>query len=988
MNAASKYARLAIALAIPQAFAAPETYFSWNAPSEPAAHSEFSLRTLNESFAGEKGQIKANGGRFIHEKTGETVRFWAVNGPSGWDLSDADLAREARLLATYGVNLVRVHGALFTERGELDNSRVLAVRRIVRAMKKEGIYTHVSLYFPLWFKPPADLSWLPGYDGQKFPFAVLMWNQSFQAKYKEWLTGLLTATDPGESRPLREEPALMGIEIQNEDSFFFWTFEEKNIPDVHLRTLEEQFGTWAAAKYGSVTEALSKWGTTLPRDNAPSGRIAFRPLWNIANEKTLRDKDTAAFLLETQAKFYRAMSDHLRTVGFKGLVTASNWATADAQILGPLEKWSYLDTDFVDRHGYLGVNAKGESSEWSIREGHDYRDRRVFRLESEESTTKSFVHPAMEIEYNGKPSMISETTWNRPNRHRGEAPFFIATYGALQGTDGIVHFAFDGSKWQAKPNFWMQPWTLMSPAMMGQFPVAARVYRQGLVDEGSVLADVVLNKADLLALQGTPLPQDAAFDDLRAKDIPAGTPGAKPNAVIDPLIHFAGRTRVTIGDAASSLTVADLTPLIDRTAQVVRSANNQVELNYGVGLLRVVAPRMEFVGGQLNADTSHRLDILEVKTDMDPAFVSLVSLDDKPIKTSGRLLLQVMSEERTKGFSTTDAGSGRRKITNKGTDPWEVRHLEGTITLHREDAKVKVFPLDAGGVRTGRTLSGTTFTLEAETVYYLIEVTSGDAPPLPPITGGRPINLSVLGRAGIGADTLTAGFVIEGEGAKSVLIRASGPSLSKFNVSGLQDPALKLYRGESLIAENDDWNSALATTFAAVGAFDWANGSKDAALLQDLTPGLYSAQVTNGDTSGRQALLEVYDVSQEKSSRFINLSCRNQLSTSEPLIVGLTLDEPAPVLLRSGGPSLTQFGLSTVAADPDLTVYDQQTAIDANDDWNPSLAPLFDRLGAYAYGSSTKDASLQLDVPPKQITAWARTKSGPGVGLIELYLLK
>ena len=49
----------------------------------------------------------------------------------------------------------------------------------------------------------------------------------------------------------------------------------------------------------------------------------------------------------------------------------------------------------------------------------------------------------MDPSYDGKPSMISETTWNRPNRYRSEAPLFYAAYGALQDSDAIVHFALD-----------------------------------------------------------------------------------------------------------------------------------------------------------------------------------------------------------------------------------------------------------------------------------------------------------------------------------------------------------------------------------------------------------------------------------------------------------------------------------------------------------------------------------------------------------------
>src|SRR5262249_4588546 len=158
-----------------------------------------------------------------------------------------------------------------------------------------------------------------------------------------------------------------------------------------------------------------------------------------------------------------------------------------------------------------------------IREGHTYADRSALRFDPEEpGKPRLFAHPAMDPGYDGKPSMISETTWNRPNRYRSEAPLFYAVFGSLQGSDAIVHFALDAATWSVKPGFFMQPWTLMSPAMMGQFPAAALIYRRGLVEPGEMLVDLDLKVADLLDLKGTPMPQDAAFDELRARDLPKG----------------------------------------------------------------------------------------------------------------------------------------------------------------------------------------------------------------------------------------------------------------------------------------------------------------------------------------------------------------------------------------------------------------------------------------------------------------------------------
>src|SRR5262249_36692515 len=144
---------------------------------------------------------------------------------------------------------------------------------------------------------------------------------------------------------------------QNEDSFFFWTFSEQNLPEPQLALLEKMFGEWLVKKYGTLDAAFSKWNNLkLKRDAPGEGRIAFRPLWNIFNEKTTRDQDTARFLFELQEAFYKETSAFLRNLGFKGVITASNWATASPEVLGPLEKLSYTCGNFLDRHGYFSCN--------------------------------------------------------------------------------------------------------------------------------------------------------------------------------------------------------------------------------------------------------------------------------------------------------------------------------------------------------------------------------------------------------------------------------------------------------------------------------------------------------------------------------------------------------------------------------------------------------------------------------------------------------
>lgn len=139
-----------------------------------------------------------------------------------------------------------------------------------------------------------------------------------------------------------------------------------------------------------------------------------------------------------------------------------------------------------------------------------------------------------------------------------------------------------------------------------------------------------------------------------------------------------------------------------------------------------------------------------------------------------------------------------------------------------------------------------------------------DATPNASFTKATPrlVNVSVLKTIG---DKLTAGFVIGGIGAKTVLIRAIGPTLgaAPFNVPGtIADPKLELFAAQTRIGQNDNWGGTepLTTAFSSVGAFTLPASSRDAALLVALEPGNYSVEVTPATGATGSALVEVYEV--------------------------------------------------------------------------------------------------------------------------------
>jgi sugar lactone lactonase YvrE/ketopantoate hydroxymethyltransferase len=130
-------------------------------------------------------------------------------------------------------------------------------------------------------------------------------------------------------------------------------------------------------------------------------------------------------------------------------------------------------------------------------------------------------------------------------------------------------------------------------------------------------------------------------------------------------------------------------------------------------------------------------------------------------------------------------------------------------------------------------------------------------------TSPRLVNISCLEQIGANG-ILTAGFSIGGTTPIQVLVRASGPVLTAFNVvSPLADPTLTVYQNSTPIATNSSWagDKAIAAAASKVGAFPFPNAlSKDSAALITLNPGQYTVQVKSASGASGITLIEVYEV--------------------------------------------------------------------------------------------------------------------------------
>lgn len=254
-------------------------------------------------------------------------------------------------------------------------------------------------------------------------------------------------------------------------------------------------------------------------------------------------------------------------------------------------------------------------------------------------------------------------------------------------------------------------------------------------------------------------------------------------------------------------------------------------------------------------------------------------------------------------------------------------------------------------------------------------------------------NVSTRGFVGPGDGVLIGGFLISSSTSKRVLIRSMGPTLAGFGVANaLSDPRLEIRDAfGTLVAQNSDWQSTTDGGAAVRDAGLAPADPREAAIVADLAPGLYTVVVRGTGNSTGVALFEAYDIDGLVANRLTNLSTRGQVLTNDRVLIGgfavsadLSTDNRR-VLVRGMGPTLAQYGVTGTLADPVLEVYDSAgNLIGRNDNWQETQRA--DIIATGFQPQDTREAAILFTLPPGNYTAVLRgAGSQTGVGLVEVY---
>ena len=261
------------------------------------------------------------------------------------------------------------------------------------------------------------------------------------------------------------------------------------------------------------------------------------------------------------------------------------------------------------------------------------------------------------------------------------------------------------------------------------------------------------------------------------------------------------------------------------------------------------------------------------------------------------------------------------------------------------------------------------------------------------VTAAQTINLSTRMRVGTGDNVGIGGFIISGTAPKNVLLRALGPSLIPLGIpDALSDPVVELHGPDGFVTiTSDNWRDNPAQEALILATGIPPGNDLDSAIYVTLNPGTYTAVVRGNSNTTGVALIEVYDLSPAASAKLANISTRAFVSTGNDIVIaGFILGNHNGgdrIALRGIGPTLADFGVPDVLANPTLELRNNDGAlVMANNDWQENPAQAAELTAAGLALADPLESGIAVTLPPGLYTALlAGFNNGTGNAVVEVY---
>lgn len=494
---------------------------------------------LLDAPAGKHGFVRAKKGHFYFED-GTRARFLGFNVAARSNTPDHETAdKMAERFASMGVNIIRLHAAdapIGEEPGSwssckeaplLDyqsgNGREFNKEGLDRfdyfaaKLKEKGIYLHIDLIVARDFREGDGLDY-PGNPGsclKRFP----MYNRRMIELQKEYAKKLLCHVNPYTGLSLIDDPAVVVVQINNEESAINGTMGTDGREDMqpYRDEVQKKFNHFLLMKYNSREQLKKAWtndGVCAlgdeedPKEGTVQGveGEAYQPVndpaaeWN-SRVNPARYADFMEFGIWTNRSFYQMMKDYLHALGVKVPIVTSNLLTGAADIYG------HIDGDIIENNSYFNhplLPVQGNT--YHVLGPKEYVSVNPLTMQrGGNARATSLISLASEAIVAGKPFILSE--WNEYGLHsfHSTAPVQTIAYACLNDWDGLILYNHHTSEnWNDQPSDEILSIfdVYNDPAIVCQWGFMASVFLKGLVSTANNRVDVVYTQNDLRTLPG------------------------------------------------------------------------------------------------------------------------------------------------------------------------------------------------------------------------------------------------------------------------------------------------------------------------------------------------------------------------------------------------------------------------------------------------------------------------------------------------------
>ncbi len=677
------------------------------------------LSLLLDAPAGKNGFIRTESGHFV-KPNGERFRIWGVNVTgSACFPSKKDAPVVADHLARFGVNCVRFHfldsnwsASLFVKGRDdtraLDPQQLDRLDYFVTKLKERGIYTNLNLNVGRNYRQGDAVK---DYEYLGLAKIVNYFDERMQMLHKEYAQQLLTHYNPYTKSEYRNEPAVVIVELVNENSIVEAWFSDRLLG----KNTQKRPGTWTdiTAWYaGQLTKKYNFW----LRERC--SQVELKKLCSEAGveedellPRLTKDQfDTAskerfhleaAFYMELEKNYFESMYQFLTTeLGVKSLIAGTsdhNHYKTGYPLLTSTSKLDVVDGHVYWQHPRYFTDSKTK--------------RRSFSIPNTPMVDDPFNSTVVQLSrsaVNGKPYTVSETNHPFPNEYACEGIGILAAYSAFHDWDGIFFYTFEHKapdQWETRMpgHFDIRP----DPVKMMNLAAWAIIFLRG--DVRPALETVPRAYSIEQVREGIRSP---------ASERPYYTPGFSLSL---PLRHS---TRITDFDRSMQQypKAARQSPVVSDTGELAWYHSER-----GKGLVTIETNKSQALIGFIKANNKS-LRNLSVEVDNKFCSIILTSLDGQSISNSERLLLVTTARSANTDMIWNDK---RTSLADWGTAPTVIEPVKGTVTLQdlEPSEQAVIVPLNGAGRQVGKSIKaqnldrGFTFPVgEPTTLWYLVKV--------------------------------------------------------------------------------------------------------------------------------------------------------------------------------------------------------------------------------------------------------------------------